>query len=272
MDKPYKIDCHIHSTFSPDGHSSLEEIIESAYKCGLSEITVTEHCECNNNDAIPPEEPQWEMLDFENYAKTLEALRKKAPLRVNIGIELGQATQGTETAETALKAYDWDFVIGSLHNVVGEYDFYYLKYDGVDIKKLFTEYFEQLYETAKLDNFSVLGHLYYPVRYIYRQGLTLDISPYDEMIAEIFRLIIKNGKGIEINTSGLFSEFGGLIPELKYAKMYRELGGEIVTVGSDAHYAERVGRGVDEAYEMLREAGFKSVTVFHGKKPESYAI
>ena len=272
MDKPYKIDCHIHSTFSPDGHASLEEIIESAYNCGLSEITVTEHCECNNNEALPPEEEPWPMLDFENYAKTLEALREKAPLKVNIGLELGQATQGLEVARQALSAYDWDFVIGSLHNVVNEYDFCYIKYGGVDLKKLFAEYFEQLYDTAKLDNFCVLGHLYYPVRYIYRQGLTLDISPYDEMIAEIFGLIIRNGKGIEINTSGLFSEFGGLIPELKYAKMYRDLGGEIVTVGSDAHYAERVGRGVDEAYAMLKEAGFKAVTVFRKKKPEFITI
>lgn len=268
----FKADCHIHTTFSPDGHQTPEQLINAAIAAGLTEITVTEHCECNNNAALPPEETPWPDLDVKAYTETYEKLKETSPIKINIGIEIGQATQGKEYAKKMLSAYDWDFVLGSLHNVRDEYDFYYIKYEGKDLKKLFSEYFEQLYETVELGGFSSLSHLYYPVRYIYRQGMKFDFSVFDPQINQILELLAKKGLGLEINTSALTSEFGDLVPGLKYAKMFRQLGGEIVTVGSDGHYAERVGGGIEEAYKMLKEAGFKSVATFEKQKPVFHNI
>lgn len=268
----FKADCHIHTIFSPDGHQTPEQLINAAVEAGLTEITVTEHCECNDNGALPPSETPWPDLDVKAYTETYEKLKETSPIKINIGIEIGQATQGREYAEKMLSAYDWDFILGSLHNVRGEYDFYFMEYAGKDIKKLFTEYFDQLYETVDTCNFSSLSHLYYPVRYIYRQGLALDLEQFDGQIKLILELLAKKGKGLEINTSSIGDAFGDLVPGYKYAKMFKDLGGEIVTVGSDGHYAEKVGKGIETAYEMLKQAGFKAVATFEKQKPVFHNI
>ncbi|MBE6897017.1 MAG: histidinol-phosphatase HisJ family protein [Ruminococcaceae bacterium] len=268
----FKADSHIHTTFSPDGRQTPEQLIQTAIAAGLTEITVTEHCECNDNAALPPEETPWPDLDVKAYTETYEKLKETSPIKINIGIEIGQATQGREYAEKMLSSYEWDFVLGSLHNVRNEYDFYYMDYAGKDLKKLFSEYFDQLYETVETCRFSSLSHLYYPVRYIYRQGLTLDLEQFDGQIKLILELLAKKGLGLEINTSSVSDSYGDLVPGFRYAKMFRELGGEIVTVGSDGHYAEKVGVGIDVAYKMLKEAGFTAVATFEKQVPVFHNI
>lgn len=268
----FKADSHIHTTFSPDGRQTPEQLIQTAIASGLTEITVTEHCECNDNAALPPEETPWPDLDVKAYTETYEKLKETSPIKINIGIEIGQATQGREYAEKMLSSYEWDFVLGSLHNVRNEYDFYYMDYAGKDLKKLFSEYFDQLYETVETCRFSSLSHLYYPVRYIYRQGLTLDLEQFDGQIKLILELLAKKGLGLEINTSSVSDSYGDLVPGFRYAKMFRELGGEIVTVGSDGHYAEKVGVGIDVAYKMLKEAGFTAVATFEKQVPVFHNI
>lgn len=263
----FKADCHLHTTFSPDGHQTPEELIFAAVAKGLTEITVTEHCECNNNAALPPNETPWPDLDVKAYTETFEQLKLSAPIKINIGIEIGQATQGRQYAERMLNAYNWDFVLGSLHNIRNEFDFYYIDYRGKDIDRLFSDYFEQLYETVMLGGFSVLSHLYYPVRYIYRQGMTIDITKFDSRINDILKLLAQKGLGLEINTSAVFDEYGDFVPGYKYAKMFKQLGGEIVTVGSDSHFSGKVGSGIVEAYEMLKQAGFSAVATFENQKP-----
>ena len=268
----FKADSHIHTTFSPDGRQTPEQLIQTAIAAGLTEITVTEHCECNDNAALPPEETPWPDLDVKAYTETYEKLKETSPIKINIGIEIGQATQGREYAEKMLSSYEWDFVLGSLHNVRNEYDFCYIDYAGKDLKKLFSEYFDQLYETVETCRFSSLSHLYYPVRYIYRQGLTLDLEQFDGQIKLILELLAKKGLGLEINTSSVSDSYGDLVPGFRYAKMFRELGGEIVTVGSDGHYAEKVGVGIDIAYKMLKEAGFTAVATFEKQVPVFHNI
>ncbi|MDF2685666.1 MAG: histidinol phosphate phosphatase [Clostridia bacterium] len=263
----YKFDYHIHSKFSPDSKTEPSEILNVAAKKELNEIIFTDHCECNNNMALPPDVEKWPIFEPKSYVKALESLKNSAPVKMGIGIEIGQATQGLEYADKILEAYDWDFTIGSLHNVRGEYDFCFLEYKDKDINNLFERYFEELYELVKWNKFSVLGHLYYPVRYIYNQGLSLNLNQYNSQISDIFKLLIKNGRGIEINTSGLWSKYNKTIPSIDYIKLYRQCGGEIITIGSDSHFSDKVGEGVDIAIEQLKEAGFKSVTAFEKQKP-----
>ena len=268
----FKTDCHLHTTFSPDGRQKPEELLKAAVRAGLSEITVTDHCECNNGGAVPPNEPQWPDLDIPAYTKTFLRLRERSPIPIRIGVEMGQMTQAKEFAKKSLEAFDWDFVLCSLHNIRNEFDFYYIDYKNRDLKKLFTDYFEQLYEAAVYGGFSVMSHLYYPIKYIYRDGFSFDISTFDADIGDIFRVLIQNGQGIEINTGSVEREFGDFVPQFKYAKMFRDLGGEIVTVGSDSHYASRVGGHITDAYEMLREAGFKATETFVKKQPVFHDI
>jgi histidinol-phosphatase (PHP family) len=268
----FKADSHIHTVFSADGKQMPEEAIKAAAAAGLSEITVTEHCECNNNAALPPDEEPWPDLDVVNYTKTFEKLRETSPVKINIGLELGQATQGAEYAAKMTAAYKWDFILGSLHNVVNELDFYYIDYKNKDIPALFSQYFDQLYETVLFGGFSSLTHLYYPVRYIYRAGLTVDLSAFDEQIYAVLELCAKKDIGLEINTSALNDKFADFVPGLKYAKMFRSLGGKIITVGSDAHRAERVGLGISEAYEMIKQAGFAEIATFEKQTPVFHKI
>ena len=271
----FKSDCHIHTSFSFDGKQAPEEMIKAAVAAGLTEVTVTEHCECNDNAALPPEAEPWPDLDIALYTKTYEKLREISPIKINIGVEIGQATQGKEYAARALSSYGWDFILGSLHNVRNNLDFCYIDYKTTDINdlnRLFSEYFDQLYETVQLGGFSSLSHLYYPVRYIYRVGMSVDMSLFDEQIYAVLELCVKKDIGIEINTSTLYDKFGDFVPGIKYAEMFRGLGGKIITVGSDAHYAGRVGQGIPEAYEMLKNAGFSEVATFEKQVPVFHKI
>lgn len=262
----YKEDFHIHSRFSPDSKADPDKIVKSAERQGLRHIIFTEHCEANLNQALPENKPLWPPLDIESYTAKIEEIQKTAPLKVGIGIELGQATFALSAAKKALNAYDWDMVLGSMHNIEGGIYFYYVDYKNADIEKLTKLYFNDLYDLVKWNGFDVLSHIYYHLRYIYRQGFTLDIKKYEAEIRDIFRLLISNGKGIEINNSSLTDVYGDVIPGLYFLKIYREMGGEIITIGSDAHTEDRVGLGVDYSLGLLKEAGFKAISSFEKRK------
>lgn len=263
----YRQDFHIHTTFSPDAQSKPEEVVKAAEQAGLTEIIITDHCDCNNGCAFPPGYDVWPDLDVAAYTSAVEALRETTDVRIGVGVELGEATQMPEYSAKVLAGYDWDYVIGSFHNPPEKIDYYYTDYTSLDLKKTMTEYFEGLYELVKDNRFDVLGHLYYLVRYIYRQGLTVDISEYTGMIEDIFRVLVKNGRGIEVNTSCLKDKFAGLIPGYEYIKLFKDCGGEIITVGSDSHQPCRVGDGFDVAVEAIKQAGFQVLASFEKRTP-----
>lgn len=263
----YRQDFHIHTVFSPDAKSFPRQVVEAAEKAGLNEIMITDHCDCNNGCAFPPGTQPWPDLDLAAYTAAVEALQNTANIRVGVGIELGEADQRPEYSERVLSFYDWDFVIGSFHNPPGKVDYYYTDYSTLNLKQVMNEYFEGLYRLACDDRFDVLGHLYYLVRYIYRQNLTVSLSEYNGNIRDIFRVLVKNGRGIEVNTSCLKDKFAGLIPGFEYLKMFKECGGEVVTVGTDAHTPDRVGEGVDVAVEAVKAAGFGCLASFEKRNP-----
>lgn len=256
----------MHTTFSPDAENTPEEMVLASADAKIDEICFTDHFECNGNSSIPEGFTPWPEFQLDKYYAAISSL-KDSPICVKVGIELGQVTQNKPLAEKVLASYPWDFVLGSLHNLSNQYDFYYIGLQGVDMRPLMRDYFEQLYELAVYNRFSVLSHLYYPVKYIYRQGRAFDLHKYKAEIADILRIVIQNGKGIEINTSALHCPFKDTVPRLEDIKLYRQLGGEIITVGSDAHSMDAVDNGLDVAYAYLREAGFKAVSTFKKQKP-----
>ncbi len=263
----YKIDYHIHTRFSMDSKADPLEEILAAKSRGIDDLIFTDHCDCNYELATPPDMEPWPFLEVEEYWKYMNELRNTSGYDFGIGLEIGQSTQELERANGVIASHDWDFVIGSLHNLNHEYDFCLLDYRNRDVYKIFGDYFAELYDTAKINNFSVLGHLYYPIRYVINQGIDFDLSRFDADMAEILKVIAQNGKGIEVNLKGFEPSKNNLIPNLKYIKMFRDLGGEIITVGSDGHDNDAVGKYVTEATEIVKEAGFNYVAKFRKMKP-----
>ncbi len=274
-------DLHTHTNFSPDAESTPEQMCDRAAELGLAAYAITDHCDCNF--WYPPKDcgaatvTDAEMYGAGRYANASidrqTSLKETYADRLNLlcGIELGQPLQNPERAEEIASRPELDFIIGSHHQNAGENDFYWIEYDKLDsseIYRLLDDYFCQVYEMSKWGKFDVLGHLTYPLRYICGEyGIDIDMKRYDDVIREIFCTLIHSGKGIEINTSGLRQKYGLTFPTLDYIKLYRELGGEIITLGSDAHCAADIGKGIFEGAELAKAAGFKYISYFKERKP-----
>lgn len=279
------IDIHTHSNISPDGENTPEEMCERAIELGLSAYAITDHCEVSTwfeedyydkMGARKSEDPfvKYNYRDrFFSGTDYVSKLKEKYEGRLELlcGTELGQATQGWEGAEDVVLCEKLDFIIGSLHQNREEDDFGYLQYDKNNIqqiKKLLCDYFNEMLEMCRWGKFDSLGHLTYPLRYISAAGIDVDMNPYEENIRKIFKVLIENGKGIEINTSGLRQAYGKTFPDLHYVKLFRELGGEILTLGSDAHCTADLGKGIINGAEIAEEAGFKYISYFKNRKPQ----
>ena len=276
------IDCHTHTQFSVDSEADIRAMIERAIALDLAAYAITDHCECST---WYPKEHYTETecfdhfhyaADFERSLQAVTALKEEYGQKINLicGTELGQATHDMEAAEKAVSDERLDFTIGSLHQLRGEKDFYYIDYQEMtedEILSLLNRYFHEIYELCKWGKFDVLGHLTYSMRYMKRRfGIEPDISCFDEIIAESFRELIAKDKGIEINTSGLRQGFGDCFPSLKYVKLFRDLGGRLVTVGSDAHNVEDLGKNIADGFAIARAAGFDRVCYF--KKHKAFFV
>ena len=264
MEHRFACDCHNHSHCSPDGDHSVEAMGARAGELGLYAWTLTDHCECQNwtGRYRPRVERAWEEM---------KAPRLPEGLRFYRGIELGQPNQDPLHAREALAGRDYDFVIGSIHNIRGYEDFFYLDYskepaDFVD--RVLSAYWEEELEVIEWGDFDSLGHLTYPLRYIQGDhGIPVDLSKHRERIDAIFQALIEKGKALELNTSGLRQKIGRTLPDLPLLRRYRELGGKLVTLGSDAHCTGDLGKGIDEGMELLKEAGFGEFALYVKRQP-----
>jgi histidinol-phosphatase (PHP family) len=264
-----------------DSEADIDLCIKRAAELGLAAYAITDHCECNGwyeKEHYP--ENTWELLDYFNYRNDFEnsvsavtALKEKWAGKLNLicGVELGQILHDTDVAKIVNADKRVDFIIGSIHQIMGEQDFYFIEYDKMtmdEIYDLLERYFKEAYELSRTDLFDVFGHITYCLRYMkQRNGINADISRFDDIIAEIFRNLAQNGRGIEINTSGLRQGFGDCFPNLKYTKMYRDMGGEIITVGSDSHTVEDIAANCADGIELARAAGFSRIAYFKKRKP-----
>ena len=214
------------------------------------------------------------MLGARDYANAsideVSKLKERFPFLL-CGIELGQPLQAPEAAAEITAWKELDFIIGSQHMNRECADFYWLKYDGMsdgEISSLLEDYYAQVLEMCRFADFDVLGHLTYPLRYIVGDfGRSYDAEHFEEAVREIFKALISRGKGIEINTSGLRQKINSTMPPLEYVKLYRELGGEILTIGSDSHRTADLGSGVETGAELAKAAGFKRIAYFEARKP-----
>lgn len=276
-------DLHTHSNFSPDAQrdTSIDRMAVRAEETGLSYIAVTDHCDCNywlpSYETDYPEYQQGDSMMFGSRDYALGSIERTAELKEKYphllcGIELGQLVQAPEIAARVASDERLDFVIGSLHMNRGKPDFYWIKYNELDSSEIYAlldAYFAEELEVCKTADFDVLGHLTYPLRYISGDyGTDIDLSRYDDIIREIFCTLISRGKGIELNTSGYRQKYGKPFPDLEYVKLYRSLGGEIITLGSDAHRISDIGGGIKQGAELLKEASFEYTAVYKKRSPE----
>jgi len=258
-------DSHIHTCFSGDCDTEIPDIIKQAQKQNLPGITITDHL-----DLVYPEDPSLFLLDLEQYDKTIRDLCSHSEeIRILYGIELGLAEGIEEEYRRITDTYDYDFVIGSSHMVHGKDPYYPEFFEGRPVKSAYEEYFESILENIRgWDGFDIYGHLDYVVRYGIDDNNPYDPMDYMDLFDEILKELITRGKGIEVNTAGLSYGLSHPHPALPIIKRYRELGGEILTIGSDAHRYENVGFGFEQLPGLLRECGFDYYCLFKKRIPE----
>lgn len=259
-------DTHMHSQYSGDSDTPQDSMINAAIEKGLAGICFTDHL-----DIDYPDEPDLFLLDLPNYAASVLAQNERYSDRLDIrlGIELGLQPHLAALHTDILAQYPFDFVIGSSHVVHGFDPYYPAFYEGRTEKECYQEYFDSILENIHaFDDFDVYGHIDYVVRYGPNRNANYSYKIYRDVIDEILKLLLEKGKGIEINTGGFKYGLGHPNPTEEIIARYRELGGEIITIGADAHKPEHVGYDFEKVPEILKEAGFRYYTVFKERNPE----
>ena len=268
----YLADYHTHSLCSPDGRDTMADLVRAALAAGLDELCVTDHV-----DTV-----DWatgrlrDGFDWTPHVRAFAQAQAVAgrDLTVRLGAELGEATREFARMERILDgAPPLDFLIGSVHTLSGAYgwqDLYSLQErDEAQCRAEIADYLEQVKQLALWGRFSVLGHLTLPLRYMNEnRGFHMTFDGFEDQVDDIFRTLIQNGRGIEVNTN----RGNEPLPGEKWLKRYRALGGEIVTLGSDAHRNKDVGRCIREGQTLLRDCGFTRFCTFSQQKPVFHAL
>lgn len=265
-------DCHVHSAFSSDSETPVEQMIEAAIGQGRSCFYLTDH---HDFDYPVGEDERDFILPLDAYTARLEQLREQYAdrIQVRIGVELGLMAHIADKINSYAASYPFDFIIGSSHLVHGQDPYYAQYYEGKTEKQAYEEYFLSILENVKtFDCFQVYGHLDYVIRYGPNKDKFYDPMDYYDIFRELLTVLIEKGKGIEINTGSLYKGFSYPHPHETILKLYRQLGGEIVTVGSDAHVPQYVGYGFAEAEDLLKKCGFRHYTLFVQGKPQQMAF
>ncbi len=262
-------DCHNHSNLSLDGKDSLRAMLDRAVELKLNYYTLTDHCECNTYI-----EEKYNINSKRAYEEMLRIKDEyKDKINFLMGIELGQPLQDLAAAKDALDGRDYDVVLGSLHNLAAFSDFFYWDKISIDVYTALDKYFIELSEMIDWGEFDTLTHLTYPLRYIVGDcGINVDFSRYTDRVEGVYKKLINKGIALEINTSGLRQKIGETLPNRELLSMYKAMGGELVTVGSDAHSCADLGKGIEEGFGILKSVGFDNFTVFIKRKPKQIEL
>lgn len=253
-------DYHIHSNFSCDSNTPMEDYIKQAIKINLDEICITDHTDVGNNGCV--------ICDYENYFKEIKRLKEKYADKISIkqGMEFGMQAHHKDYFENIFNKYPFDFIIMSFH-LVEDKDLWDRSFQHGKTQAQYNQrYYEEIYNTINVYNkYSVLGHLDLIRRYD-------DFGEYPfkkskEIIEKILTHIIENQKGIELNTSSFRYGLKDLMPSKDILKFYKELNGEIITIGSDSHNTKYLGYKIKDMQEFLKSIGYKYFATFDKMKP-----
>ena len=259
-------DMHMHCHFSGDSNAAPPDMVRAAIEKGLAGICFTDHLDIDYKET-----PGLFDLDIPAYKKEILSVKEAFTDKLDIGwgIELGLQPYLAMENNKIIQGNAFDFVIGSTH-VVKQVDIYFpTYYEGRTEEECYREYFEETLKNAQSEvDFDVYGHLDYVVRYGPNKNKFYSYQKYADIIDEILRTLIAKGKGIELNTAGFKYGLGHAHPTLETLKRYKELGGEIITLGSDGHAPEQIAWDFAKAPEILKEAGFTYFTIFKTRKPK----
>ena len=259
-------DFHLHTDVSFDGTGKPAEMVAAAVKAGLKAICFTDHLDYDPLGRDPDL-----ALDTQAYLDAYEGLYHPQ-VEIYRGIEFGMMPDNMDVFEEDLKRYPFDFVIGSAH-FIENLDIYYEEFwQGKTAHTAFLQTLEQTLECIKVhDAYDVLGHLTYAGKQPHNPGhKPVLYRDFREVIDETLRILVQNGKGMEINTSGM-DKCGAFLPDETILRRFKELGGEIITVGSDAHDPSRVGQYCQQACELVSDI-FGYVCTYAGRKPVFHKI
>ena len=260
-------DFHMHSSYSEDSKEPMENMARQAQALGMKAICFTEHY-----DTDFPHAPEKFQVDVAQYRQGLMEVRKMFPeMFIGFGLEAGFMPNTVEKTEAVVQAHDFDFVIGSVH-IVNNVDLYYKGYVPEDREQAYLDYVEEILKIVKkAENFDVLGHINYTSKMEVFKEKPMYYEDFPDIVDEIFKTLIQKGKGMEFNTSSL-RHCKSTDCMVGFLKRYKELGGEILTLGSDSHNTTTLGFFYPEALEVIKECGFSHVATFRERKPQFNAI
>ena len=260
---------HNHTIYSHDGNSTVEEIVKSAISQNMKGVGLSDHI-----DMLLFEERHILENAKKCYKDFLTAKEKYGyKIKILMGAEMGEEIFEPEKAQKIRDIGEFDFFLASCHFVKSfgyEYDVCYADipmWSHQKINRYLVDYFDILLATVKETDFDVLSHLDYPLRYanaIYKKDY--DTTLHDSAIKEILTIIAKKGKAIEVNTKNA-DEMNVFLPGAYYLNMFKEVGGKYVTLGSDAHFANRLSDGIEKGKQLLKDCGFNDYYYFEKRKP-----
>lgn len=269
------IDYHVHCDYSDDSWYLMEDVIKDAIKLGLEEICFTDHVDYGVK-------PDWQAVDiflpgknqevknvhYELYMNDLKRLSEKYKHQIQIktGLEFGMQMHTIPQFQKLYNRYEFDFILLSVHQVEDQ-EFWTGEFQkGRTHEESYDRYYDEMYQLiSSYQDYSVLAHMDLIRRYLDKE---VDMfSDNKEQIVRILKKVIADGKGIEVNTSSHRYGINGLTPSIEILKCYYELGGKIVTIGSDSHKPEHLGFHIEESKKILKEIGFSHFCTFEKMKP-----
>lgn len=262
-------DFHIHSYYSGDSDAKMEDMINSAINLNLKTICFTDHMDYDYPQMERNPKDIFE-FDVKKYSDELNYLKEKykSKIKILIGIELGLMPYLVDRYKKLILENKFDFIIGSSHLIDGVDPYFKEFWQNNDEKTGYSKYFLSIIENIKAGHdFDTYGHIDYIVRYGQNKNLNYSYDIYSDYFDEIFKLLIEKNKALEINSAGYKYGLGYAHPQTDVLKRYKEMGGELITIGSDAHKPEHIAYDFKKTEEMLKSLGFKYYSTFENRKP-----
>ncbi len=272
-------DYHVHSHFSDDSDYFMEDVVKDAIKMKMQELCFTDHVDYGiKYDVNQLSKEEMERIskergllllnvDYDHYFKELARLQQKYPqITIKRGLEFGIQTHTIPQYQKLIQKYDLDFVILSCHQV-DNLEFWTQDFQKGKTQQEYNErYYQEILDVIEqFKDYQVLGHLDLIKRY--DQAGIYPFEKIKDIVSKILKQVIRDGKGIEVNTSSHRYGLDDLMPSRDILKLYYQLGGTIITIGSDSHQPDHLGAYIKETREELKEIGFKYYCTFDHKKP-----
>jgi histidinol-phosphatase (PHP family) len=266
------LDAHLHTDLSPDSDVPIDAYAEQALERGIDEVAITDHVD------FEPGTPAYAATTFEQRERVVrEAAERWGPrgVAIRFGVELTYDRRFEADLRDHLRRHAYDFVIGSVHvyrtspyasDRVGSF------VAGRSLPEVVAPYFDEVEAAARSGLFDAVGHLDFVKRYLHPHVTPAQLAAAPELYEPMLRALVDSGTALEVNTSGLRQVAGETYPSAAIVARYRELGGERVVVGSDAHRVNAFAWGLADGYDHVRAAGFDALTLRRGGAPESVPL